>query len=203
MGLCWDVGLAHLHAHVGSRHYLINNDKLIPALYAQNYKKIQKYKFKSTKIYFHLMNIQVDNIYKEVHDATTKAKNNKAPGLDGITYDVLKNDMALQALTVLFNHCLHNNIIPTTWSKGLINPIPKSASGDPSVPLNYKGISLLPVISKLYTGFFCLKTYLFWRINNMISIFAFYDQMLVKNTQMTGVSGTNNTCFIFNTVQMV
>ena len=43
-------------------------------------------------------------------------------------------------------------MVPSTWVKGIICPILKSASSDPRVPLNYRGISLLPVVSKLYTG---------------------------------------------------
>ena len=34
----------------------------------------------------------------------------------------------------------------------IINAISKSASSDPRIPLNYRGISLLIVISKLLTG---------------------------------------------------
>ena len=89
---------------------------------------------------------------KETTDIINKSKNNKAPGLDSITYEVLKNQISAKALTMLFNKCLSSGIVPDTWVKGIINPIPKSASSDPRVPLNYRGISLLPVISKLFTA---------------------------------------------------
>ncbi len=69
-----------------------------------------------------------------------------------IVYEVLKNDTAISALVELFNFCFDNSIIPSTWAKAVINPIPKSDSSDPRVPLNYRGISLLPIVSKLLTG---------------------------------------------------
>ena len=42
--------------------------------------------------------------------------------------------------------------MPAAWLQALIYPIPKSLQNDQRVPLNYRGISLLPVISKLYTA---------------------------------------------------
>ena len=42
--------------------------------------------------------------------------------------------------------------VPEIWVQALIYPIPKPPTNDPRVPLNYRGISLLSVISKLYTA---------------------------------------------------
>ncbi len=74
------------------------------------------------------------------------------PGIDSLTYEVLKNEPTIASLTVLFNKCLNSGIVPSQWVRGIIKPIPKSASSDLRVPLNYRGISLLSVISKLYTA---------------------------------------------------
>ena len=81
-----------------------------------------------------------------------KAKKGKAPGLDSIIYEALKNNVAIQSLTSLFNTCLQSGLVPSIWKKAIISPIPKSSTADPRVPLNYRGISLLSVIIKLYTG---------------------------------------------------
>ena len=86
----------------------------------------------------------------EVSKTVFKAKNNKAPGLDSLTYEVLKNDVSVTALTKLSNFCLNSGIVPEIWTIGLINPIPESANSDPWVPLNDRGISLLPVVGKIY-----------------------------------------------------
>ena len=74
-----------------------------------------------------------------------------------------------KALTSLFNHCLAHGVIPTTWARGVISPIPKSASSDPRVPLNYRGISLLPVISKMLTGILAGRVVDFLEANNLLT----------------------------------
>ena len=71
----------------------------------------------------------------EVRKAINKSKNGKAPGLDSLSYEVMKNDISAQALTKLFNRCLQEGMVPFAWARGIINPIPKSASSDPRVPL--------------------------------------------------------------------
>ncbi len=74
--------------------------------------------------------------HKEVHKAIHKAKNNKAAGLDSLTYEVLKNEISATTLTKLFNYCFDSGMVPDAWTKGLINPIPKSANTDLRVPVN-------------------------------------------------------------------
>ena len=81
-----------------------------------------------------------------------KAKLGKAPGLDCIIYDALKNELAIKALCELFNYCLNTGFILSVWRKAIIYPIPKAGNNDPRIPLNDREISLLPVISKLYTA---------------------------------------------------
>ena len=88
----------------------------------------------------------------EVRSIVMKAKSGKAPGLDGIVSEVVKNDICIKVLTTLFNKCLTTGLLPSQWLKAIICPIPKSATNDPRLPLSYHGISLLPVISKLYTS---------------------------------------------------
>ena len=98
------------------------------------------------------LDLNTEFTMEEVEKILSKSKNGKAPVLDSIVYEVLKNEVSKRALVALFNRCLDTGIIPTTWCRAIINPIHKSASSDPKVPLNYRGISLLPVISKLFTG---------------------------------------------------
>ena len=49
------------------------------------------------------------------------------------------------------NSCFSYHTIPSAWQKAVISPIPKSASKDPYTPLNYRGISLLSCVYKLYS----------------------------------------------------
>ena len=60
------------------------------------------------------------------------------------------NDMAVSFTTR--NMCFINNFIPSVWRKAIIAPIPKSSTKDPCVPLNYRGISLLSCVYKMYSS---------------------------------------------------
>ena len=48
----------------------------------------------------------------------------QASRLDGTPAGVLKNDSAILFLHVLFNICFDEDVIPSDWGKGIINPIP-------------------------------------------------------------------------------
>ena len=89
---------------------------------------------------------------EEVQRVVDKAKLNKAVGVDELPNEVLKNPSMLNILHCLFQNCFQYGILPSTWSKSIIKPIPKSAFLDPRVPLNYRGISLISTVYKLYSG---------------------------------------------------
>ena len=78
-------------------------------------------------------------------------KNKKATGLDRLPAEVLKNDLCAPFLTILFNICARTGLIPGVWRKGLIIPILKKNTDDARVPLNYRGITLLPIPYKIFT----------------------------------------------------
>ena len=44
------------------------------------------------------------------------------------------------------------SIVPSLWLKFIIVPVPKGDNKDPSAPLNYRGITLLSCVSKVYTA---------------------------------------------------
>ena len=52
--------------------------------------------------------------------------------------------------TAFFNKLLEQESYPELWSSGSIIPIHKK--GDRKIPSNYRGITLLPVMGKLYTS---------------------------------------------------
>ncbi len=81
-----------------------------------------------------------------------KNTDRKAPGYDGIVSEFLKNRVCIDVLTELFNKCHSLSLLPSNWLREVISPIPKNLSSDLRVPLNYRGISLLPVINKMYTA---------------------------------------------------
>ena len=104
----------------------------------------------------------------EIYKVINKSKLKKAAGIDGLVYEVLKNETTAVLLTKLFNVCFTCHKVPDVWVQALIHPIPKSAFNDPRVPLNYRGISLLSVVSKLYTSALNKRLNLFAENNNLI-----------------------------------
>ena len=90
--------------------------------------------------------------YDEIEKLVNKAKNNKAVGIDEIPYEILKNHDVIMALLKLFQSYFKYGQIPSIWLKAIITLIPKSLMKDPHSPLQYRGISLLSNISKIYSG---------------------------------------------------
>ncbi|VDI36428.1 Hypothetical predicted protein [Mytilus galloprovincialis] len=94
-------------------------------------------------------NIHIDEIQKVVLHLK---REKKAPGIDGIYNEVLKNEPIIKLLQVLFQFCFDTGKVPSLWRKALIRPIPKGSAIDTRIPLNYRGISLLSVIAKCYSS---------------------------------------------------
>ena len=72
--------------------------------------------------------------------------------MDEIPGEVLKNAiyLVITFLHKFFNACFETGKVPETWSKGIINPIPKASTSDSRDPLSYRGITLAPVTYKVY-----------------------------------------------------
>ena len=88
----------------------------------------------------------------EVKQALTNANRGKACGTDEIPSDVLNNDISIAFIHVLMNVCFTSGSVPAEWSKGIINPIPKSNTADMRDPLSYRGITLSNSMYKLYSS---------------------------------------------------
>lgn len=91
--------------------------------------------------------------FNEIKSLTRKLKGNKACGIDNIINEFVKHcpDNVLTLIVNLFNIVLHTGIIPYDWTIGLIVPLFKN-KGDKNDPDNYRGISLLSCIGKLFTA---------------------------------------------------
>jgi len=59
------------------------------------------------------------------------------------------NNVISPYLCTIFNHIYDNCIYPEAWSKGVIVPIYKK--GDKNIPANYRGITLVNVIGKIFS----------------------------------------------------
>ena len=81
-----------------------------------------------------------------------KLPNRKACGIEGICNEILKAGINILAphLQMLFNKILETGEYPTEWCKAILVPVHKS--GSRSDESNYRGISIVPCISKVFTG---------------------------------------------------
>ncbi len=90
--------------------------------------------------------------YNEVRNAVKKLKNKKAVGVDFLPNEVLKCDDVILAMCYMFKLFFQHSMIPSLWLRSIVNPIPKGGKKDPYLPLNYRGISLLSCVYKVYTS---------------------------------------------------
>ena len=80
-------------------------------------------------------------------------KNGKATGIDGIRNEYISSSVSLlmPIYIYLFNKILDEGTIPEEWLIGIIMPIYKK-KGCPREPGNYRGITLLSFMGKLFTS---------------------------------------------------
>ncbi len=86
----------------------------------------------------------------EVRYAVRNAGMGKAVGDDDIPTEVLNNETCIIYLQQLFNICFTSGEIPESWTRGIINPIPKKLKEDQRNPQNYRGITITSSVYKLY-----------------------------------------------------
>ena len=88
----------------------------------------------------------------EVSTVIDNLKNNKSAGLDKLINEFFKYSKSYlcPVITKLFNVVLNSEIFPESWAKGLIVPVYKN-KGDRSDPNNYRGITLISCVCKMFT----------------------------------------------------
>lgn len=89
---------------------------------------------------------------REVSDAVSRLLDGKAPGCDGVVSEVLKNGGRAmnEALRELCAVMFGQSEVPADWLRGVIVPIHKDS--DVQLPANYRPITLLSIVGKVYTG---------------------------------------------------
>jgi hypothetical protein len=108
----------------------------------------------------------------DTFDALCSLDASKAAGGDNIPPIILKKAATplLEPIHHLFSLCVSQSYIPSEWRLHYVTPIPKS--GDKSDASNYRPISLLPIISKLFERIVFNKIYDFL-VNSSISPLQF------------------------------
>lgn len=105
---------------------------------------------------------------QELENALSKAKDNKAAGLDNLPVELYKNfdDVNKRALLKIFNACWLEGIFPKTWKIAKLIVIRKAGDRDWSDPAAYRPISLLPTIGKIF------ERMIVNRLNNFMSDYS-------------------------------
>ena len=88
----------------------------------------------------------------DVDQALSLMANHKAPGGDGLPTELLKycGTRGKEILLMLFNLIHEKECIPHAWREGLLISVPKT--GDLTHCSNYRGLTLLPSINKLFAN---------------------------------------------------
>lgn len=101
------------------------------------------------------LNEEINTIFtfNEIMRLVKKLKNNKTCGTDLIINEFIKHcpGQVIECIVTLFNVVLNTGIVPTDWCIGVIQPIYKK-KGSPDDPDNYRGITLLSCLGKLFTA---------------------------------------------------
>ena len=86
----------------------------------------------------------------EINRAIQKMKSNRSAGIDGIPAELWKFADLDHLLVKLFSCISETGHVPEIWNTAMIVPIHKK--GEISDPANYRGISLLVGLSKIYSS---------------------------------------------------
>ena len=92
-------------------------------------------------------NFSIEN----VDNSVAQLQKGKAAGIDKVSSEhiIYSHPILHSCLLRLFNFMLKTGYVPNTFGKGIIVPLPKNKS-DQSRADNYRGITLSPVISKIF-----------------------------------------------------
>lgn len=114
----------------------------------------------------------LDTTNKEVESIIVQLKESAA-GWDGITPLVLKKikNHIVPPLTDLINRCLNAGVFPSDLKKSIVVPIYKS--GDRKKVTNYRPISLLPSLSKIFEKVINPRTVNYLESKHILSNFQF------------------------------
>ena len=97
----------------------------------------------------------------------THMKRNKSPGADNVLNECLifRKGSLIQLITLILNILYNTSTFPEQWSEGIVIPIYKK--GDTCAPSNYRPITLLSCVSKVFTSILC-KRITNWATDNFI-----------------------------------
>ena len=107
---------------------------------------------------------------EEIIRRIDRLKQGKAGGIDDIVAELLQMSKGriIEFLYKLFNMMYTSGSFPLRWATAIVVPLHKK--GDVNDPDQYRGISLLSVVSKIFTGVLNTRLYTWAEENNKISV---------------------------------
>lgn len=111
----------------------------------------------------------------EITQTVKKLRLGKAGGIDGVVNEMIKNggNEMLSWLKEIFNTCLLIEDIPDVWKQSLMRMLKKDAKADQNNVSNYRGITLLPVMYKIFSTILTKRLYKYVEKNQLIGDLQF------------------------------
>ena len=105
----------------------------------------------------------------EVKTCIIKLKNNKSPSSDNMINAYIKyiQELLCPLYVKLFNKILDEGVFPVEWTSGVIVPLCKN-KGDVTYTNNYRGITLLNCMGKLFTSILNDRLKQYFEANHLI-----------------------------------
>ena len=135
------------------RHYQLLSKMGVDGVFCSDWKEeveenVNGYSSLSEEVTDSLLDKEIEK--GEIANCLRNLKNSKTGGSDGIVGEVLKYSGSgmVDLLEQLFSVIWQEEIVPRQWREGLIVNIFKK--GDREDPANYRGITLLSVVGKVF-----------------------------------------------------
>ena len=106
---------------------------------------------------------------EEINSCINNLKNRSAAGLDGINPKFIKMSKVCLApfLATFFNKCIAQSVFPENFKTAVVTPIPKTTT--PRSMNDFRPISLLPILSKIFEKIIAKKMMKFMNKNNILT----------------------------------
>ena len=130
--------------------------------------------------------------HTDVLDVLRTLSVGKASGPDGIDNRILVEaaSQLVNPLCRLFNLCLDKSALPSSWKRSHVCPILKK--GDPSIPSNYRPVSLLNTMEKVF------ERIIFKYVYNHLHVHRFFTSS--QSGFILGDSTVNQLTFLYDKI---
>ena len=106
----------------------------------------------------------------EIEDLFASIQSTSGPGISGVPTKIFKapTKKFKTILAHLFNYSILTNAIPDEWKTGVVTPLFKNKGSNEDLN-NYRGISILPPVAKLFEKLIHKQILGYLNSNNLIS----------------------------------